>query len=1326
GYCAAATNPPSARRRGEHARAAHVAPAMGADGRPDGGGRGLTVNGLPAATVATDVLGLAHSPMPPGAVFAPNDVPDNAGTLVTGSQSVYFAGLSAGRTGSLVSSCNYPVNAPTSSAIAVPAGPPVDVGGPDAFSAAAAIMRGARTKWTSNALHSAFRIGPRTRMSKFICTLTGHPVDVMTGEVLTDAVDFVLPGPLPLVFERNYYSNDETEGALGRGWSHSLEACVDEKRLREGDLSFDLRLPDGRVARHLALDVGAKEWRDQDRYWLSRDDDGYTLEFIAGIKYRFERVRGASATHPLVRIEDRNGNAIALRYRSGDLAEVTDSAGRELRFSMVGKRLGMIRVRRSGSGGDELHTLVRFTYHRDGYLATAEDAAARAVQYKYKGGVLVQETLRTGVSFHFVYDWYAPGGYCIHTWGEGPGIEGRIYERKLTYHKEQFATVVEDGRCGRTQYFGNGDGLVEREIDPMGVERRYEWNERFWKVAEIDGLGRRTEWSYDERGNVLCERDALGQETRFTYNKLALPVGRVDATGALWRSFYDDRGNRLRDVDPLGCERRFCYDRRGLCIEAHDELGRVTRFEFDAHGNAVSARTPGGGFTRREFDDLGRLVKLVDARGVEHRFDLDACGHVVRAERSDGAWMRMKRDADGNVIESEDEARRFWRYTYVGTGQLARQVDPEGGEVRLRYDGEEDLVAVTNEAGETHRIERDKAGRVVREVGFDGRVTECLRDRVGKTKRITTAAGKKLGIERDALDRIVRITMPGPIPPGDVLPSVEATEYAYDARGDIVRAKNAAIELHFVRDACGRVVEERAGDVVITSAFDAVGARVRVQTSLGHEAHFGFDRAGELELVSFGHDGRFGDFAETALRAGAASLRAPWKATIERDAHGDEIARRMPGGVTSAWGWDRVGRPAARAVVGSDVEIEQLYRWKTDTELAAVEVSEGQEISFGHDGRGYLIASTLPDGRTFHRPVDEVGNVYRSEDRSDRRYGAGGRIEVADGVQLVHDKAGNLAERVLPDGRRWRYEWNALDQLVAVVRPDGKRVTFAYDPFGRRVWKENGGTRTRYVWDGDDLVHELRDGAPVETWLWDPGGLCPSAKAVGAERFAVVADHRGAPLVLLDEKGDPAWHGGIDPFGAAHVEAARTTCPWRFAGQYADEETGLSYNRFRYYDPTLGQYISPDPIGLEGGLGQYAYVKEPWAFVDPLGLSCKKPKSAYSVAFEVRLPPSLWGRGHKKHIQAANRMLDDAVTVNPSLGQLLNNLIPDLSKSVSQAGGRSTPQGMVWHHVQAEAGVMHLVPLSQHTPGSQFWNALHPNGYGGYADWARIFGAPKR
>jgi RHS repeat-associated protein len=74
------------------------------------------------------------------------------------------------------------------------------------------------------------------------------------------------------------------------------------------------------------------------------------------------------------------------------------------------------------------------------------------------------------------------------------------------------------------------------------------------------------------------------------------------------------------------------------------------------------------------------------------------------------------------------------------------------------------------------------------------------------------------------------------------------------------------------------------------------------------------------------------------------------------------------------------------------------------------------------------------------------------------------------------------------------------------------------------------------------------------------------------------------------------------------------TCNLRFAGQYADAESGLHYNRFRYYGGETGQYLTPDPIGLLGGLNPYGYVHNPLSWVDPLGLASCPPVTETTTA----------------------------------------------------------------------------------------------------------------
>jgi RHS repeat-associated protein len=121
--------------------------------------------------------------------------------------------------------------------------------------------------------------------------------------------------------------------------------------------------------------------------------------------------------------------------------------------------------------------------------------------------------------------------------------------------------------------------------------------------------------------------------------------------------------------------------------------------------------------------------------------------------------------------------------------------------------------------------------------------------------------------------------------------------------------------------------------------------------------------------------------------------------------------------------------------------------------------------------------------------------------------------------------------------------------------------------------------------------------------VFEPGTFAPLAKVEGERRYGVVTDHLGTPRMMADEAGALAWKAQLDVFGVALNDVALTACPWRWPGQYEDEETGLYYNRFRYYDPETGRYVSQDPIGLDGGLYVYAYAQDALYWVDPFGLA---------------------------------------------------------------------------------------------------------------------------
>jgi RHS repeat-associated protein len=149
----------------------------------------------------------------------------------------------------------------------------------------------------------------------------------------------------------------------------------------------------------------------------------------------------------------------------------------------------------------------------------------------------------------------------------------------------------------------------------------------------------------------------------------------------------------------------------------------------------------------------------------------------------------------------------------------------------------------------------------------------------------------------------------------------------------------------------------------------------------------------------------------------------------------------------------------------------------------------------------------------------------------------------------------------------------------------------------------------------------------------------------GPQRLAwYQCDHLGTPMELTDDKGKIVWEGDYKAFGKAKATSFDGfTNNLRFQGQYWDEETGLHYNRYRYYDPMAGRYVSKDPIGLEGGANQFGYVSgNPLNDVDPTGLLM------LTVGGNVRIP-FIGGATHSLGISYFNGQWDAGLIVNADI-----------------------------------------------------------------------------
>ena len=109
---------------------------------------------------------------------------------------------------------------------------------------------------------------------------------------------------------------------------------------------------------------------------------------------------------------------------------------------------------------------------------------------------------------------------------------------------------------------------------------------------------------------------------------------------------------------------------------------------------------------------------------------------------------------------------------------------------------------------------------------------------------------------------------------------------------------------------------------------------------------------------------------------------------------------------------------------------------------------------------------------------------------------------------------------------------------------------------------------------------------------------------VNGKHYSIITDHLGTPIEAYNQEGELIWEREQDLYGNSRQGFAKENfrCPFKYQGQYYDSEVELCYNRFRYYHPETGRYISEDPIKLLGGFNVFAYVSDTNAWVDVLGL----------------------------------------------------------------------------------------------------------------------------
>jgi RHS repeat-associated protein len=1043
-------------------------------------------------------------------------------------------------------------------------------------------------------------------------------VDVVTGRVFTaPTVDLQLPGPLALSFVRSYdVRARERDVGLGFGWAHSLAWTLEVRRRGCVVLSPDLReLEFGRIPQGAGV-LGPNRWI------LHREGGLLALDEPGGARRVFEPDPGDATgrRHRLIAIEDRYKNRIRLEHDGRRLARVHDAVGRVVHlFPAPDGRIGRLEV--AGAGGAGRFSFARYEYDQ-GQLVMSCDADGFATHYRYDDGgahLLVSTERPTGLVFFYRYD---SRERCVETWGERPGraetclaesvspllgdgvtrAKG-IHHVVLEYLDDGYTEAIDPDTVHR--YAGNAHGKVDTAVVAGSVyTRTYDPNGQM--TSFTDPLGATTTYERDMFGHLTRIVDPLGRETIIARHPGGEIREVVDAGGGV--TAVDVHQTGLHWVDPLGATFEVSYDERGLPARAVAPDGRVLTYRHDPQGNAVEVWVEGQLQARAEHDALGRCVRRYDAAGHATAYSYTPSGLLSGIWRADGSTWQYEHDGDGKVVAIVDPLGRTTRTLRGGTGSLTDIVRPDGTTVRMRYDRLERLVEVHNARGDVCSFQHDTLGMRAVQTTFDGRVLRNRFDAGGRRISTTFDGGARVDIERDVAGQVVKQTYDD---------GSEET-FEYDARGMVIRASNAAGSFELRRNALGWIIGEV--QVVDDESFsidvehDLLGNRVRRQTTWGHQIRWTRDRRTQTTRVELDGD-------EAVI--------------VRRDSMGREIERLLPRGARIESAFDPVGRLEARRVhapaaaessglqpawVGKrapGVTVASRFAYDPASRLAEVEDDELGTRRFEYSPIGELVGVVAERGQEERFRYDASGNLHEaSHGAPTREYAAGDRLLRRGDTTLRWDERGRLIERRTPrqgsDDEVERYVWSSSGMLVEVHRRD-TIVRMAYDPFARRVKKDlwrrtEGGAQqrirsTRFCWDGSELVHErITDaaGSRDRTYFFEPDGSPWAHRDSRGEWVHYVNDAIGTPDRLVDGAGRVVAAPRLDAWGRAG-DASGTSI--RLLGQYADEETGLHYNRHRHFDPVLRRYISPDPLEIDGDLNAYRYALNcPTSVADPLGL----------------------------------------------------------------------------------------------------------------------------
>ncbi|MFI7525392.1 RHS repeat-associated core domain-containing protein [Nocardia salmonicida] len=1046
----------------------------------------------------------------------------------------------------------------------------------------------------------------------------GDPVDVATGEFLLPATDIDLPGVLALVLTRRHRSSYRFGRWFGPSWAATLDMRVEVDQVGVRFVG-----PDGELWQfpHTAPDTPVRPVHQGVRAIMTRTESGgYSvhdpereLTWIFRPNAVADGLETSLGNYPITEITDRHHNRITFHYNStGQPTEVTHSGGYRVRIDTDGDRITGLTVLGTTPTGEPLEALVREFGYTAGDLTAVTNGVGATTTFRYdeQHRMLSWRDSR-GTQMHNTYDRFGrvikqvgTDGILSATFAYEPLPD---FRRSRTHHTNSL---------GATTTFEFDEDLCLRNlINPRGATSITDYNEYRQPVRHVDAHANTTVYLYNADGDLVLVRRPDQASITISYAEPRRPATITDVDGTTITRTYDETGNLITITDADGVSTSYTHHLCGAPASITLSTGATTRIDVDAGGLPIRIVEPGNAVTTITRDAFGRPVTITDPLGNTSADQYSVEGKLLSRTGADGTVQSWTYDGELNLLTHTNQIGAITRYTYGTFDLVATRETADGAVTSYTHNTERRLASVTNPLGDTWTYEYDFAGNLCTETDYNGSVTHTDYDLLNRPTTITTPTGVQRCLTFDILGRFTGV-------------STDTGEWianTYTPAGQLATARNGvhANLIHsvtFARTPAGRVLAQHVDDRAVNYDYDEHGRRIRYTTPSG--ASTSYERTPTGQIAALTVDGHRFDLTHDPI-----GRQNSW--------HSAGIGQHNTYGPT--------GHILSRELVQLDPHTSapsQLlerdeYAWRPDGYVIShvtTTSTASRRRDYSLDVIGRITDIVIPDtGVTEQYSYDALSNLLTteisrvpaqsdsvvlehnlSESVTDPRFEYCNNLLVRVGRTRYHyDTAGRLIRkektRISRKPAIWHYRYNAFDQLTEVRTPDKNTWSYSYDPFGRRISKQNHADNIHidFAWDGVHLTEQTtteRSGTHTHTWTNHPTTHVPLTQSVEGRFWAIVTNLQGAPTHLVDPAtGEIISTATTTLWG--RTTWTGTTTPHRFQGQQYDPETGLHYNHHRYYDPETGRYLTQDPLGLVPAPNPATYPRNPTRWSDPLGLA---------------------------------------------------------------------------------------------------------------------------